>query len=331
VTPTPTPTSPAADTTALRTYAVKHNFFIGSAIDKGFRYTGSDGLTFKTKMAREFNVLTPENDMKFDHIHPSRATYKFEPVDSLVTFAESNGMKVRGHNLAWYSQLPSWISSGTWSADTAKTLLNDHITAVVSHYKGHVMEWDVVNEALNDDGSMRPGFWFDHIGRGYIEQAFRTARAADPTVGLFYNDYSIEGLGTKSDSAYAMISDLLKRGVPITGVGFQAHFILGGVPSTLAANITRFAALGIKVHLTELDVRMTLPSTQASLDTQAQNYHDIIQTCMSFPACDVVVMWGFTDKESWVPSAFPGQGAALIFDASYLPKPAYTSIQSLLK
>jgi endo-1,4-beta-xylanase len=328
---TPAPLTPAADTTPLRTYASKRNLLIGAAIDRGFRYAGSDGAVFRSKMAREFNVLTPENDMKFDHLHPSRTVYRFDSADSLVAYAQANGMKVRGHTLAWYSQLPSWISSGNWSSDSAKVLLNEHVTTVVNHYKGQILEWDVVNEALNDDGSMRSGFWYDRLGSAYIEQAFRAARAADPDAGLFYNDYNIEGLGAKSDSAYALISNLVKKGVPISGVGFQAHFIVGGVPSTLGANIARFAALGIKVHITELDLRMTLPSTPALLDTQAQNYRDIVQTCASFPACDVIVMWGFSDKESWIPSAFPGQGAALIFDGSYLPKPAYTSLQSLLK
>jgi endo-1,4-beta-xylanase len=329
--PPVTPVTPAGDTTSLRTYAAKRNMFIGAAIDRGFRYSGSDGVTFKTTMIRQFNILTPENDMKFDHIHPARNTYRFEPSDSLVAFAEANGMRVRGHNLVWHSQLASWLTSGTWTKDEAKALLVDHITQVVTHFRGHVMEWDVLNEGLADNGALRSGFWLDHVGAEYVELAFRTARAADPTVGLFYNDYNIEGINAKSDSALAFVKDLLAKGVPITGVGFESHFQLNGVPSTLAANIARFAALGLRVHITELDVRLQTPSTAALFQTQAQNYGDVVSACTQSPACDTIMLWGFTDKESWVPSAFPGWGDALIFDSSYQPKPAFTAIQSLLK
>jgi len=334
--PVTSPTSPSqpmppADTTSLRTYANRRNLFVGSAIDRGFRYGGSDGVTFRTNMARQFNMLTAENDMKHDHIHPGRDTYRFEPADSLVTFAEANGMRVRGHTLVFHNQLASWLTSGTWTKDEAKALLVDHISKVVGHYKGRVAEWDVVNEVLGDNGALRPGFWLDHIGPEYIELAFRTARAADPTVGLFYNDYNIEGINAKSDSALAFVKDLIARGVPITGVGFESHYQVGGVPSTLAANIARFAALGLEVHITELDVRVQLPSTSAALQTQAQNYRDVVSACMQNAACDAVVFWGFTDRESWIPGTFPGWGDALLFDASYAAKPAFTSLQSLLK
>jgi len=332
-----TPTSPtqpsqsAADTTPLRTYAARRNVFVGSAIDRGFRYPGSDGVTFRSTMARQFNMLTAENDMKHDRIHPGRETYRFDPADSLVTFAESNGMRVRGHTLLFHNQLASWLTSGTWTKDEAKALLVDHVTKVVAHYRGRVAEWDVVNEVLGDNGALRSGFWLDRIGPEYIELAFRTARAADPAVGLYYNDYNIEGINAKSDSAYAFVRDLLARGVPITGVGFESHFQVGGVPSSLAANITRFAVLGLKVHITELDIRLQLPSTAAQLETQAQNYRDVVSACVSSPACDTVVFWGFTDRESWIPSTFAGWGDALLLNASYGFKPAFTSVQSSLK
>ena len=335
LTTTPTqptqPTQSAGDTTPLRAYATRRNVFVGSAIDRGFRYPGSDGVTFRSTMARQFNMLTAENDMKHDHIHPARDTYRFDPADSLVTFAEANGMRVRGHTLVFHNQLASWLTSGTWTKDEAKALLVDHITNVVGHYRGHVAEWDVANEVLGDNGALRSGFWLDHIGPEYIELAFRTARAADPTVGLYYNDYNIEGISAKSDSAYAMVRDLIARGVPITGVGFESHFQVGGIPSSIGANISRFAALGLKVHITELDVRVQLPSTASQLATQAQNYQDVVSACVSSPACDTVVFWGFTDRESWIPSTFAGWGDALLLDSAYEPKPAFSSAQSSLK
>jgi endo-1,4-beta-xylanase len=279
-------------------------------------------------------VLVAENDRKHDHIHPAQDTYRFAPADSLVTFAEQNGMRVRGHTLVFHNQLASWLTSGTWTQDQAKQLLVDHITNVVGHYKGKVMEWDVVNEVLGDNGALRPGFYLNTIGPEYIELAFRTARAADPDAGLFYNDYNIEGMSAKSDSAYKLVADLVARGVPITGVGFESHFIVGQLPQNVDANIQRFAALGLKVHITELDIRVPLQSNQAIatlLQTQAQNYHDYVASCMRFPACDVVVLWGLSDKESWIPSAFPTYGDALIFDTLLQPKPAFTALQSQLK
>ena len=325
------PGTPSTDTASLRTLATQRTRLIGAAIDRGFRYGGSEGSTFRANFAREFNVLTPENDMKHERIHPGRNIYRFEPSDSLVTFAESNGMKVRGHTLVWHSQLASWLTSGSWTKDEAKALLVDHVTSVVSHYRGRLLEWDVVNEGLADNGSLRAGFWLDRIGSEYVELAFRTARAADPAAGLFYNDYNIEGINAKSDSLYALVRDFQARGVPITGIGFEAHFLLGGVPSTLGANIARFAALGLKVHITELDIRMQVPSTTTTLQTQAQNYRDVVSTCLQYPACDMIVVWGFSDRESWIPSAFPGWGDALLFDVSYGKKPAYTSVRDVLK
>jgi endo-1,4-beta-xylanase len=329
---TPTgPLTPVADTTSLRTYATRRNLSFGAAIDRGFRYAGTDGTNFKNTFTRQFNMLVAENDMKHDRIHPARDTYRFAPADSLVAFAEQNGMKVRGHTLVFHNQNASWLTSGTWTKEQARQLLIDHITNVVAHYRGRIMEWDVVNEMLGDNGALRPGFYLNTIGPEYIELAFRTARAADPSVGLYYNDYNIEGVSAKSDSAYKLVKDLVDRGVPITGVGFESHFIAGQLPANIDANMQRFAALGLKVHITELDIRVPVPSSSAALQTQAQNYRDYLAACLRFPACDVVVLWGFTDKESWIPSTFPGFGDALIFDSFYQPKPAFTSIQAVLK
>lgn len=328
---TPDTTAHVGDTTGLRTYAARRGFLIGSALDRGFRYSGADGVTFRGVMAHEFNVLTPENDMKFDHLHPSATTYRFASADSLVAFAESNGMKVRGHNLMWHQQLPSWLTSGTWTRAQAESILVDHVTTVVGHYRGRVMEWDVVNEPLNDDGTMRSGFWMDHIGSGYVEDALKAAHAADPGAALFINDYNVEGVGRKSDSLLALVKDLHGRGVPIDGVGLESHFVVGGVPSSLADNMARFAAAGLEVHITELDVRIQLPTTAVTLTQQATDYATVVGACAASPACGLVVMWGFTDRESWIPSAFAGWGAATVMDASYGRKAAYESVAGRLK
>jgi len=322
---------PTVDSLPLRTLADRRGLRIGTAVDRGFRLPGTEGTRFMGVVSREFNVLTPENDMKHDRIHPARTTYRFVSADSLVAFAEANSMRVRGHTLAWHNQLASWLTSGTWTKDEATALLEDHIDNVVGHYRGRILEWDVVNEPFNENGTLRSGFWLDRVGREYIEIAFRKAAAADPIASLFLTDFNIEGINAKSDSAFVLVRDLRAKGVPIHGVGFQAHFQVGGVPSTLAANIARFAALGVKVHFVELDIRVPLPSTTAALQAQAQTYREVFDACLQSPACGLVTIWGFTDRDSWVPNTFAGWGDALPFDASYLPKPAYWAIYNRLK
>ena len=325
----PTPIPP--DTIALRTLAEARHRRIGTAADHGFHLATADGDKFRSVLAREFDLLTPENDMKFDHLHPAQHTFNYVHADSLVAFAEAHDMKVRGHTLVWHQQLPSWLTSGTWTQSDVSTLLDDHITQVVGHYKGHVMAWDVVNEAVNDDGTLRSTFWSNHLGRSYIEQAFVAAHLADHDAVLFYNDYNIEGINAKSDSVYAMVQALKLRGVPIGGIGLQAHFQVNGVPATLQQNMERFAALGLAVEITELDVRIPLPSNAQSLSDQAADYTKVFNACLAVSACDAVATWGFTDKDSWVPGTFSGWGDALPFDTSYNPKPAYRSIYNALR
>jgi endo-1,4-beta-xylanase len=218
--------------------------------------------------------------------------------------------------------------------------MQDHIQTVMAHYAGKVYGWDVVNEAFNDNSTMRDTIWYDLPGIGfsgqgthYIEQVFVWAHAADPNARLYYNDYSAETLNLKSDAIYAMASDFKNRGVPLNGIGFQMHIDLTfDDPVTLASfttNLQRFAALGMELHITELDIRLN-SSDAASLNAQAQLYGKITAICVQQPACKVIQTWGFTDKHSWIPSAIPGWGWALPWDANYQKKPAYSSVlQSL--
>jgi len=317
----------------LRTLAAAHGLGIGSAADRGLGLSGVEGETFRALLAGEFDVLTPENAMKHERLRPSRTAYDFAGADSVVVFAEAHAMRVRGHTLAWHRQLAPWLVSGTWTRDEALTLLKEHIETVVGRYAGRVAAWDVVNEALADDGSLRSGFWLDHIGREYVDSAFRWARAVDAGAVLFYNDYGLEWAGLKNDSAYALLSGLLQSGAPVDGIGFQAHFEVGKVPSSdvLRASFDRFASLGVAVHVTELDVRVPLPASSEDLDQQAQDYARVVEACLGAAACHMVVMWGFTDAESWIPATFPGFGEAHIFDAAYRPKPAYWALHRLLE
>ncbi len=317
----------------LRDLAVMHGLGIGAAADRSFHLAGDEGTQFRAVLASEFSVLTPENDMKFDRLRPAPSAFDFTRADALVGFAEANGMAVRGHTLVWHRQLASWLTAGVWTPDEARALLEEHVTTVTQHYRGRIAAWDVVNEALADDGSLRSGIWYDHLGREYIELAFQWAHAADPEAALFYNDYSLEWGGAKTDSAFALLSDLVARGVPVHGIGFQAHFQVGQLPSQddLVAVFKRFAELGLGVHITELDIRIPLPATADDLETQAESYARVAGACLSVPACDMLVMWGFTDADSWIPGAFPGFGQALIFTAAYQPKPAYWALHALLQ
>jgi endo-1,4-beta-xylanase len=324
-------TRPPADTTplpALRAVALTRGLRVGTAVDRLFR-NDAEGTQFKTIAAREFSALTAENDMKHDRLQPVRGQFRYQRADSLVAFAEANGMLMRGHTLVWHQQNAIWLTSGSWTPQEVRTLLEDHITNVLTHFRGRIVAWDVVNEAFNDDGTRRSTFWSNNVG-DYIDVAFRTARAADPQALLFYNDYNIEGSNAKSDSVYAMVRSMQQRGVPIDGVGFQGHFIVGQLPATMGDNIARFAALGLKIHITELDIRMPQPSTVAQQATQAENYRTVFDVCLRSTACQMIVTWGLTDKETWIPSVFNGWGEPLLFDTQYRPKIAYWSVHNFL-
>ncbi len=314
----------------LRVLADRIGFLIGFASANDF-WNLSDAATYQEVARAEFNILTPENAMKWDAIHPQQNTYNFSQADRHVQFAQENGMQVHGHTLVWHNQNPSWLTSGSWTEATLTSVLYDHIDTVMGHYRGQILVWDVVNEAFNEDGSYRASLWYNIIGPEYIELAFRRARAADPSAKLIYNDYNIETINSKSNAVYNMVADFVSRGVPIDGVGFQMHLTSGGLDyNSFAQNMQRFANLGLEIYITEMDVRYNLPVSQTDLQNQATIYRNIIDRCLAQPACKALQTWGFTDKYSWVPNTFSGQGAALIFDENYNPKPAYYALQAAL-
>jgi endo-1,4-beta-xylanase len=312
----------------LRSLAVTHNIFIGSAV--GVNYLANP--LYAQTLSREFDILTPENAMKWDTIHPSPNQYNFGDADLIVSFAEAHNMSVRGHTLVWYQQLPTWITQGSFTREQWMEILHDHITMVVGHFKGEIYAWDVVNEAIADDGSLRNTVWLQGIGSDYIKLAFQWAHKADPQALLFYNDYSAEGSGVKSDAVYNLVKNLTESGVPINGVGLQMHLSLDSPPAMkdVAANIKRLNDLGLDVQVTEMDVRVRTPATANDLIQQANIYRDVLEVCLSANKCTAFVMWEFTDLYSWIPNSFPGYGSATIFDDLYNPKPAYYTLLSTL-
>ncbi|GAA3625429.1 endo-1,4-beta-xylanase [Streptomyces chitinivorans] len=313
-----------ADTATLGELAEAKGRYFGSATDN----PELSDTQYTRILGSEFGQITVGNTMKWQYTEPSRGRFDYTAAEEVVDLAESNGQSVRGHTLVWHNQLPSWV--GDVPAGELLGVMRDHITHEVDHFKGRLAHWDVVNEAFEEDGSRRQSVFQQKIGDSYIAEAFKAARAADPDVKLYYNDYNIEGIGPKSDAVYEMVKSFKAQGVPIDGVGMQAHLIAGQVPASLQRNIQRFADLGVDVAITELDIRMTLPRTAAKDTRQAADYGAVVEACLAVSRCVGITVWDYTDKYSWVPSVFPGEGAALPWDEHFAKKPAYHAIAAAL-
>ncbi|MFG3300368.1 endo-1,4-beta-xylanase [Micromonospora chersina] len=341
---------------SLRNLALRHGLAIGTAVDLAALDDPADPR-YRQLAASEFSTVTAENAMKWESLEPTRGSYNWGPADQLVAFAKQNNQRVRGHVLVWHNQLPGWLTSGVSDGSISDTELRDilrnHITAVVTHFKGRIWQWDVVNEAVSDPWDTPStlhykGFWAQHLGPDYIADAFRWARAADPHALLFYNDYNIEAFGSgdpandKTQFVYDMAKDLLAQGVPIDGIGSQGH--LGtqyGNFDTLqvAGALRKFAGLGLATAFTEVDVRSQLTAgVQAGdsneinprLQASAANFSVLLQACLAERHCLSFTVWGFTDKHSWVPGWFsdPPEGLATIYDENYQPKRAYQEMKA---
>lgn len=218
---------------------------------------------------------------------------------------------MRCHNLVWYQSVPSWVTSGNFDNATLISIMVNHITNVVSHYKGKCYAWDVVNEAIYADGTYRgqtsasTSIWYQTIGPAFIPIAFAAAAAADPSAKLYYNDYSIEAPGAKASGALNLVKMVKSYGAKIDGVGLQAHFATGLVASNahLVSSLQAFAALGVEVAYTELDV--STPSSSPNYAQQAKDYANVVSACKQVPQCVGITVWGFTDKYSWIPGSYP--------------------------
>jgi endo-1,4-beta-xylanase len=324
---------------ALRDSAAGSHMFIGYAANAGLlcnntaACTSGSDATYRNLAATEFNQVTPENAMKWDATEPSNNQYNFAAADGIVAFAAANGQQVHGHNLVWYQQVPGYVQN--LSATAMRAEMQEHITALVGRYANNpaVVSWDVVNEAIDDSGNLRASFWLNTLGDSYIADAFRFARAADPNADLCINDYNIEGQNAKSNRLFTLVQSLLQQGVPITCVGFQSHLVINQIPGDFQANMQRFANLGLKTRITELDIRIPLPADSQELQTQANNYTTVVNVCKAVSACVGVTTWGIDDGHSWLPNSCCGGGneaAALLWDASYNQKPAYAAVNTAL-
>ncbi|KDR75991.1 hypothetical protein GALMADRAFT_225735 [Galerina marginata CBS 339.88] len=272
----------------------------------------------------DFGQLTPGNSMKWFATEPTRGIFNFTGGDQIVKVAKKNKQLVRGHNCVWHSQLADWVEAGNFDNATLNSIVESHCHTLVKHYKGDI--WDVVNEPFNDDGTFRESVFYNTTGLSYITTALRAARAADPKAKLYINDYNIEGLGAKSTGMANLVKQLKKEKVPIDGIGIQGHLIVGQLPTTIKQNLQAFVDLGVEVAITELDIRMTLPATPALLEQQKKDYETVVAACKAVKKCVGVTVWDWTDKYSWVPGVFAGQGAPCPWDENFVKKPAYFGI-----
>jgi endo-1,4-beta-xylanase len=294
--------------------------------------------TYAQTLAREFNTLTPENALKFAPICKSRNEYDFTDADRLVAFSRTHGMQVRGHVLVWDSQLPRWLTEANFSRSELTDILIHHISTLVTRYADQIDTWDVVNEAVDDNGCLRQNFWYKGIGPQYIDIAFQAARDAAPAAHLFYNDYGAEGTPEHQDGVYRLVSELTGKGIPLTGVGLQMHLSVEN--SRPPVDIRRLNNLGLAVHITELDVRRKLgpsgaarsPGEQTPSDRtqsyaqQAATFAAVFNDYILEGGCDTLILWGFTDRYSWIPFFYPSEGEATILTHDYARKPAYSSL-----
>ncbi|MBZ4665644.1 MAG: Endo,4-beta-xylanase [Mahella sp.] len=316
-------------------------FYIGAAVSVDAISKSPD----KELIAKQFNIITPENAMKFEPIHPQDGVYNFEPADKIVEFARQNGMKVVGHTLIWHNQTPDWVfkdaDGNLVNRDVLLKRMEEHIKTVVGHYKGKVYGWDVVNEAIDDSApyGLRDSMWKKIIGDDYIEWAFKFAHEADPDAELYYNDYNTETPG-KREAIYNLVKGLKEKGIRIDAVGMQSHINIY-YPSVqeIEESIKKFSSLGVKVNISELDMDLYKWDDKEDrykdgvpddiLKLQAGRYGEIFALYRNYK--DVigrVTFWGYYDGGSWL-NDFPVKGRTnypLLFDREFMPKPAFWSV-----
>jgi len=337
--------------------AFRDMFMVGAALnDNQVSERDASGAALAKK---HFNTITPENVLKWEHVHPQATTFDFTEPDRYVAFGVANKMFIVGHTLVWHSQTPRWVfqdSAGKpLTRDALVARMRDHIHTVVGRYKGRINGWDVVNEALNEDGTLRHSPWFNIIGEDYIALAFTFAHEADPAAELYYNDYNLE-VPAKRDGVVALVKKLKAEGITITAVGSQAHdkIDLPLSPVLHDSSITAIAATGVKVNITELDVDVLPRATQnrtadVSLSVQqqasanpfiaglpdsvqkklTQRYEDLFKVFMKHrDVIDRITFWGVGDGDSWL-NNWPMRGRTnypLLFDRQDMPKPAFDAV-----
>jgi len=341
----------------------KDDFLIGAALNPA-QFCESNVME-AALVKQHFNSISPENVLKWERVHPTRGTYDFTLADQYVRFGETNGMMIIGHTLVWHSQTPDWVFANEQGQSVSRDVLlermREHIFSVVGRYKGRIKGWDVVNEAVAEDGTYRQSPWRKIIGPDYPIKAYQFAHEADPQAQLYYNDYGLEN-PQKRAGGIKLVKDLQAAGVKLTGVGLQGHYKLDtNYPTAQEVDdtIKEFSQLGLKVMITELDIDV-LPSAHQSLNADVSNRRRADQRANPFPKelsaelkgqlaaryaeifavflkhrrdIDRVTFWGVTDDSSWL-NDWPVEGRTsypLLFDRAGKPKPAFDRIIRLTR
>lgn len=311
-------------------------FPVGAAVNINLL---QNDTAYRALVSREFSSITAESKMKISALHPSENVYKWENADYLVDFALSQHMRVHGHTLIWGSSLPTWIKEFKGDSVAWENLFRDYIHTVVSHFKGRVASWDVVNEPFKDDGTLKSTLWSQKLGSDYIARAFIYAHEADPNAVLFLNDYGHEYGNNKRRGIISYVKGLVARGIPIHGIGMQMHARYNLDDNSFVKAITEVGATGLKVHISELDIALN-PSSNKSLvltpellDLQAAKYKLVFKTYNSLPKSQQfgITTWNVTDGDSWIPDNYNRPDWPLLFDAHYNKKPAYAAVLEAVK
>jgi endo-1,4-beta-xylanase len=336
---------PAPD--SLRALASQINLRFGTAVTP-FEL---DNAAYAQVTGDQFSTVTPGNEMKWQIVEPTRGTYDWSGGDRLVAFAQAHGQLVRGHTLVWHNQLPTWLTTGVANGTISNTelrgLLKKHIIDEVTHFKGKIWQWDVANEFFNNAWEPHPlpsgingdNFWVSHLGEDILADAFRWAHQADPKALLVYNDFNIggeDGDNLKANNVYNWAKKMLAQGVPIDVIGNQGHLDtqFGFSGARLKDDLARYATLGVKVAMTEVDVRTfvnnatdQVPTDNLALFAHPYEYIQMLRACLEVKECISFTVWGFGDANSWVPGFFIGEGYACIYDVNLAPKVAFTDLQ----
>ena len=312
-------------------------FPIGAAMNPNLLTTNA---AYRQTAGREFSSVTAENYLKMANVHPAQDRYDWTGSDGLVNFAEGNKQRMHGHTCIWHQAVPNWVTNFKGDSVAWEGIFKSHIQTVVSHYKGRIASWDVVNEAFVDDGTLRPTIWLTHLGPDYVARAFRYAREADPAVKLFYNEYGHEYSPKRVAATLALAADFKRRGIPLDGLGLQMHTNIGQSDASIENAIRAVAATGLLVHISELDVRVNPGKkagyviTDADAQKQRQKFATIVRayrTLVPKAQQHGITTWNIGDGDSWIPNFCSCADFPLPFDNQYVKKPAYDGLLDGLK
>ena len=324
-----TPVTPPVVAKALRDV---FPFPIGAAMNPSL-LTGN--TSYRQTAEREFSSVTAENHLKMGAVHPAQDRYDWTGSDVLLTFAEQNKQRMHGHTLIWHQSLPAWVTNFQGDSLAWEAMFKSHIQTVVAHYKDRLASFDVVNEAFADDGTLRPSIWLTHLGPDYVARAFQYARAANPGVKLFYNEYGHEYSAKRLAATLALAADFKKRGIPLDGLGLQLHTNIGQSDASIQNMLQQVAATGLLIHISELDVRVNQAKvagyvlTDADALKQRQKYAAIVRayrTLVPTAQQHGITTWNIGDADSWIPSFCSCADFPLPFDKQYAKKTAYDGL-----